>query len=70
VPPPARWRPAVRPGFWRSLWGRIRSWLRRSRENDYEMFTKSEGGDASLKAQSNREESESASHHGDGRSID
>jgi glycerol-3-phosphate dehydrogenase (NAD(P)+) len=28
VPPPARWRPSVRPGFWRSLRERIRSWWR------------------------------------------
>lgn len=28
VPPPARWRPAVRPGFWRRIRERIRSWLR------------------------------------------
>jgi glycerol-3-phosphate dehydrogenase (NAD(P)+) len=24
VPPPARWRPAVRPGFWRRLGGKVR----------------------------------------------
>jgi glycerol-3-phosphate dehydrogenase (NAD(P)+) len=28
VPPPARWRPSVRPGFWRGLRERIRSWWR------------------------------------------
>jgi glycerol-3-phosphate dehydrogenase (NAD(P)+) len=28
VPPPARWRPAVRPGFWRRLRERIRAWFR------------------------------------------
>jgi glycerol-3-phosphate dehydrogenase (NAD(P)+) len=27
VPPPARWRPAVRPGFWRRLRERIRGWF-------------------------------------------
>jgi glycerol-3-phosphate dehydrogenase (NAD(P)+) len=27
VPPPARWRPPVRPGFWRRLRERIRSWF-------------------------------------------
>ena len=29
VPPPARWRPAVRPGFWRRLRERLRSWFAR-----------------------------------------
>jgi len=29
VPPPARWRPAVRPGFWRRLRERIRSLFKR-----------------------------------------
>jgi glycerol-3-phosphate dehydrogenase (NAD(P)+) len=29
VPPPARWRPAVRPGFWRRLRERLRRWLSR-----------------------------------------
>lgn len=29
VPPPARWRPNVRPGFWRRLRVRIRDWLSR-----------------------------------------
>ena len=28
VPPPARWRPSVRPGFWRGLRERMRSWWR------------------------------------------
>jgi glycerol-3-phosphate dehydrogenase (NAD(P)+) len=31
VPPPARWRPAVRPGFWRRLRGRIGAWFHRER---------------------------------------
>jgi glycerol-3-phosphate dehydrogenase (NAD(P)+) len=29
VPPPARWRPAVRPGFWRRLRERLRAWFTR-----------------------------------------
>lgn len=29
VPPPPRWRPAVRPGFWRRLRERIRGWFTR-----------------------------------------
>jgi glycerol-3-phosphate dehydrogenase (NAD(P)+) len=33
VPPPARWRPAVRSGFWRRLRERIRAWLLRDRPN-------------------------------------
>jgi glycerol-3-phosphate dehydrogenase (NAD(P)+) len=28
VPPPARWRPPVKPGFWRRVRERIRSWFR------------------------------------------
>jgi glycerol-3-phosphate dehydrogenase (NAD(P)+) len=71
VPPPARWRPAVRAGFWRRLRERVRSWFRRDgRANDYEMFTNGQGGDAKLETQSNREESEHASHSRDGGSID
>jgi glycerol-3-phosphate dehydrogenase (NAD(P)+) len=27
VPPPARWRPAVRLGFWRRVLGRVRAWF-------------------------------------------
>jgi hypothetical protein len=27
VPPPARWRPAVRRGFWRRAWARVRRWF-------------------------------------------
>jgi glycerol-3-phosphate dehydrogenase (NAD(P)+) len=30
VPPPARWRPTVRPGFWRGLRERIRAWWKRA----------------------------------------
>jgi len=29
VPPPARWRPAVRRGFWRRAWARVRRWFTR-----------------------------------------
>jgi glycerol-3-phosphate dehydrogenase (NAD(P)+) len=32
VPPPARWRPAVRLGFWRRLRERVRAWFARRRE--------------------------------------
>jgi glycerol-3-phosphate dehydrogenase (NAD(P)+) len=51
VPPPARWRPAVRPGFWRRLRERVRSWFRSGRRaNDYEMFTQSQDGDAKVES--------------------
>ncbi len=33
VPPPARWRPAVRPGFWRRMRERIRAWFTRRRRD-------------------------------------
>jgi hypothetical protein len=71
VPPPARWRPAVRPGFWRRLRERIRSWFTRhgSRQDGYEMFTTAEDGDVTLRLENNREESESAPHHRDGGSV-
>jgi glycerol-3-phosphate dehydrogenase (NAD(P)+) len=48
VPPPARWRPAVRPGFWRRLRERVRSWFRRERPDGNEMFTGDEGGSVNL----------------------
>jgi glycerol-3-phosphate dehydrogenase (NAD(P)+) len=31
VPPPPRWRPAVRPGFWRRVRARVRGWFTRLR---------------------------------------
>jgi glycerol-3-phosphate dehydrogenase (NAD(P)+) len=34
VPPPARWRPQVRPGFWRRLRERIGSWFRKLRSTE------------------------------------
>ena len=34
VPPPARWRPQVRPGFWRRLRARIGRWFTRFRSTE------------------------------------
>lgn len=34
VPPPARWRPPVRPGFWRRLRQRVRGWFSWRRRRD------------------------------------
>ena len=42
VPPPARWRPAVRPGFWRRLRARTREWFhqhRHRRRHDHRQTT-------------------------------
>jgi glycerol-3-phosphate dehydrogenase (NAD(P)+) len=39
VPPPARWRPTVRRGFWRRLRERLRAMFRRHREKDHQAFT-------------------------------
>ena len=36
VPPPARWRPAVRPGFWRRLRARTREWFHRHRHTRHQ----------------------------------
>jgi glycerol-3-phosphate dehydrogenase (NAD(P)+) len=65
VPPPARWRPAVRPGFWRRLRGRIRSWFIRSSSERHEMFTEAVTGVASLRREAIPKEVKSASDHRD-----
>jgi glycerol-3-phosphate dehydrogenase (NAD(P)+) len=39
VPPPARWRPTVRRGFWRRLRERLRAWFRKRREKGHATFT-------------------------------
>jgi glycerol-3-phosphate dehydrogenase (NAD(P)+) len=70
VPPPARWRPAVRSGFWRRLRERIRALFARNRANGYEMFTKQQAGNATVKAVQEREESDDAKDHRDGGSVD
>ncbi len=66
VPPPPRWRPAVRLGFWRRLIARIRSWFTRSSPNHLEMFTGAEDGNASLGAEAISKETDSAPDHRDG----
>jgi glycerol-3-phosphate dehydrogenase (NAD(P)+) len=73
VPPPARWRPAVRAGFWRRVSERIRGWFARrgeKREDRHEMFTKRQAGRATLVSETNREESQGASDHRDGGSVE
>jgi glycerol-3-phosphate dehydrogenase (NAD(P)+) len=67
VPPPARWRPAVRRGFWRRLRDRVRHWFTRGKRDGYEMFTGAEAGGVSLGTQPNFEEREDAPDHRDGR---
>src|SRR5206468_174413 len=44
VPPRARWRPAVRTGFWKRQWVRVRSWFERPKADAYERFTGAEAG--------------------------
>jgi glycerol-3-phosphate dehydrogenase (NAD(P)+) len=56
VPPPARWRAPVRPGFWRRLRERIRGWFSSDGRNNYEMFTDRQAGDANLDAEHDRKE--------------
>jgi glycerol-3-phosphate dehydrogenase (NAD(P)+) len=67
VPPPARWRPAVRPGFWRRLRDRVRHWFTRGKRDGYEMFTGAEARGVRLVTQPNSEEREDAPNHRDGR---
>jgi len=70
VPPPARWRPAVRPGFWRRLRERARGWLHRRPSDDlddgHETFTGDTTGAATLHGESNETEREHAPDHRDG----
>ena len=64
VPPSARWRPAVRAGFWRRLRERIRAVFTRAKPDGYEMFTGAEAGSVSLEGvQANREENPDAADH-------
>jgi glycerol-3-phosphate dehydrogenase (NAD(P)+) len=67
VPPPPRWRPAVRPGFWRRLRERILHWFRRSGENRYDMFTRHEETAVSVASQAiPKQGREDAADHRDG----
>jgi glycerol-3-phosphate dehydrogenase (NAD(P)+) len=78
VPPPPRWRPAVRPGFWKRLRERIRAWFTRRRPEPveesgqateeqqperHEMFTSPEAGDAKLTGEHDRKERDDAADH-------
>lgn len=63
VPPPARWRPAVRPGFWRRLRERIRGWLSGLRPGRNEMFTQPEGPRGNFHEESDRKERADAADH-------
>ncbi len=67
VPPPARWRPPVRVGFWRRVRGRIRGWSTLGKRDRYEMFTGAEAGGLSLDTEANFEERDHAPDHRDGR---
>ncbi len=72
VPPPARWRPQVRPGFWRRLGDRIRTWftkLRSTEENRHQMFTNVKPGDATVRSANDQQEVESASDHREDRPV-
>jgi glycerol-3-phosphate dehydrogenase (NAD(P)+) len=66
LPSPARWRPSVRPGFWRRLRERIRSWFEKRREDRHESFTDDEGGGATLTREREMKEREHAPDHRDG----
>ncbi len=62
VPPPARWRPPVRPGFWRRVRERLRRWFTRpSRRN--ELFTPDEGDRVTLPAGERQKERDDAPDH-------
>jgi glycerol-3-phosphate dehydrogenase (NAD(P)+) len=70
VPPPARWRPPVTPGFWRRLRERIRAWFTRRRGSEYEMFTSPEPGHANVNADHDPKEVTDASDHREGGPVD
>ena len=65
VPPSPRWRPAVRLGFWRRLWGRVRALLTGPSPDRQKMFTEGKSGVATLKEEATLEEPISASDHRD-----
>jgi glycerol-3-phosphate dehydrogenase (NAD(P)+) len=70
VPPPARWRPPVRRGFWRWLRERIRTLFARNQENSDEIFTRDEPAGGTVTRVHNREESHDAADHRDDGSAD
>jgi hypothetical protein len=65
VPPPARWRPAVRLGFWTRLRERIQAWFRREKSDRYETFTPAEAGSVSLRGEPMSKEGTYATDHRD-----
>jgi glycerol-3-phosphate dehydrogenase (NAD(P)+) len=66
VPPPARWRPPVRAGFWRRARERIRMWFSRFRRDRNTTFTSAEGGNATLVPNyGDEKEGDDASDHRD-----
>ena len=67
VPPPPRWRPAVRPRFWLRLRERLRSWFTETKSERHEMFTQAETGSVSLRVGANSKgEDPHAADHRDG----
>jgi glycerol-3-phosphate dehydrogenase (NAD(P)+) len=67
VPPSPRWRPAVRPRFWRRLSQRVRSWFTAPSPDDHNMFTEAKSGVATLEEEATLKEGTSASDHRDNR---
>jgi glycerol-3-phosphate dehydrogenase (NAD(P)+) len=68
VPPPPRWRPAVRPRFWLRLRERLRSWFTKAKSERHEMFTQAEAGSVSLRTGANSKGDDThATDHRDGR---
>jgi glycerol-3-phosphate dehydrogenase (NAD(P)+) len=65
VPPRPRWRPAVRRGFWKRLWERVRSWFGDPKEDGYGMFTGAEAGSVSLRSAPMSKEGKHATNHRD-----
>jgi glycerol-3-phosphate dehydrogenase (NAD(P)+) len=70
VPPPARWRAQVKPGFWRRLRERLRGWFTGIRGKRYEMFTTPEGEAATVDSGRQRKERTDAPDHRDGGPVD
>jgi glycerol-3-phosphate dehydrogenase (NAD(P)+) len=70
VPPPARWLTPVRPGFWRRLRDRIRSWFSRGDQKRHKTFTQDEGATVSLGTQPSSREGAYAGDHRDDRQAD
>jgi glycerol-3-phosphate dehydrogenase (NAD(P)+) len=66
VPPPARWRPAVRAGFWKRLVQRVRGWFTRGNRDDYQTFNPDEADTATLSGESIRERTHATDHRDGG----